>query len=341
MERMFSASQQNIACEHVPFEWIGDHVLVQRFNALLLISMMQFVYAILAYGTTFVWGWTNSYLDVHDWKTYVQAFGGISIVTIIAAVIVRFRVDGEKTLLKVKIYTGLMVVELLLWGARMGYIIHEYHENYFEFPYRDFFVNIASNLFVLVFLLVGMSVGAKVIHRTTKPQYSLLSDNTEETPHFRLVQLFYPLRLISLVQLTYSAAAFFVVLVSMEQTYDRGTSLLITPAAGGFTIISALLIIFFARLGKRALTYYAIMQMIDMVTGLMRGVAGLLYILFWINKGTPRDSLGEHQLIVAISIGTAFPLFYWVLGVITAYRTRVQIDTESTTIQDSDRVYGI
>jgi len=233
-----------------------------------------------------------------------------------------------------------MVVEILLWIARMVHIIYELNAANWEFPYQDYFASSISSFFVLVLLLTGMSVGAKVIYRATKPQYSLLTNGNEESNEFRAATHFYPLRIIAFIQLAYTLTSWgLVFLPAKDESFDLGTSLLIAPAAGVLTAIAAFELFFCLSLGKRVLTYFAIFETIDMVTGVLRAIAGVLYIILWVNKGFKEPS-SDHQLIMAISIGTAFPVFYWMLGIMTAYRTRVQIEMDAHLNKD-DSVYGI
>lgn len=107
---MHSGEQYHIACEPVPFDWISDAVLVQRFNALRQVSLIQFVcfhlvntlfyaisgmiviflslkliclfkvYAVIAYALTFTDVWANSSDDIStsNWRNLIQGVGGVS-----------------------------------------------------------------------------------------------------------------------------------------------------------------------------------------------------------------------------------------------------------------------
>lgn len=104
-----------------------------------------------------------------------------------------------------------------------------------------------------------MGVAAKVIHRVRITQYSLLTNeepnSDADSPASRIALHFYPLRVLAFVQLVYALLAFISVFEPVVDNYDVGTYLLITPAAGVLTMVSALLLFFCAHLGKPLLTY--------------------------------------------------------------------------------------
>ena len=123
------------------------------------------------------------------------------------------------------------------------------------------------------------------------------------------------------------------------ETYDVGVFLLVTPAAGFLTIASGLLTFFCLQCGKSLPTIvssfnpslppslpppppsplflsltqikYAILQTVDLVTGVLRVVGGVLYIVLWINRSS-QDPLENRQIIATVCVSTAFPVFYWV-----------------------------
>lgn len=333
-------SSTNISCEPYPWEWQEDQGLAQSFNAVRVVSLVQLVFTVLGYAAKYA---TFHYTNDHFRILYdLQAPGGISGLSIIAALILRHEGDGQRSLLICKIYSALTGLDFIAWAASAAYSLYELVPGYEDgLDLLDRVRPLSMHVFVGILLLVCLVEGLRVVRKASHQQYSLLSDSEVMAPAQTSLD-YRVLRKLCIVQLTYTLFGAIATVVGAYLTTDLGSlTLLLTPGAGVFTIL-ACLSVFFSLFGNSLPTNYSIMISIDLITGLMRVAGAFTYgLLKYPDAHDPDNDPSKEAFFIPGAIWAAFPVFYWLLGIIIAYRTRVHIEMNKNLSTQVDGVFAI
>jgi len=335
-------SSTNISCEPYPWEWQEDQALAQSFNTVRVISLVQLVFAVLGYAakySTFYFDKEHFHLHILD---DIQAPGGVSVLSIIAAIILRFQGDGQRSLLLCKIYSALTGLEFVAWAARTAYSLYELVPGYQDgLDLLDRVRPLSLYVFVGIMLIVCLVEGLRVVRKASHQQYSLLTDSEVVAPVKTSLD-YRVLRRVCVVQLAYTLFGATATVVSAYLTTDLGSlTLLLTPGAGAFTVL-ACLSVFFSLFGNSLLANYSIMISIDLITGLMRVTGAFTYgLLKYPDAHDPDTDPSKEAFFVPGAIWAAFPVFYWLLGIVIAYRTRVHLEMNKNLSTQVDGVFAI
>jgi len=357
-------ARRSISWEPNPHEWQEDPVLVQHFSTVRILSLVQLVYAVLGFGTYAVVILifdANGLTYIHRFQDLVQSCG-ISYASIIAALLMRYRGGGRRTLLITKIYVILTGLDLLGWAVAFGHLVYEIATfQSADWVDRTFFITdnvyyVSCYLFVGILLSACFVAGLRVVRRaSSKLSYFPIGGENDVTSPL-VIQAsgtdmdYYPLRMLCVIQLAYAILNLTNVIIPYcypEFYIFPWLTLLLEPEVGVFTVVACLAVFlhhlrpnFFSRFRTSLLTFYSIMIAIDFITGLIRLLVGFAY---WVHQYSVYGAwlVDKELAFIPAALWALFPLFYWVLGIIIARRTRMYIYMNRQLSTQIDRTYGI
>jgi len=328
----------NIGCESFPIEWLADPQLLHSFNALRIVSILQMVFVFLGYADSISTFYIeNQTFNITD---FLQAPGAISLLTVIAAVALRYRGDGEQSILQAKIYSCFVGLDFFGWIARVAYNLSQFVSKYDTMTKTDEYDAImlfSFQIFGGILLLVGLAKGLRIVRQGSQQHYTILASNHGSSSTKGYLE-FRPLRSICTIQVAFTVFGAMIPLIATYLAYGDKVgvlTLLLSPGNSIFTI-AASLFIFSGWFGHSRLTYYSILLMVDILTTLMRISGGVTYFGVLYPDGESKEYFFVHNLIWA-----AFPIFYWAIGIYIAYRTKIYLEVHKHSFAQAESVFSM
>jgi len=297
----------------------------QSLHALRIIGLFQIGYVIMGYATSIITQVSESE-GISD--GILQAPGGISILSAVAAVLIRLDCSPQQSKSQLLIYMALVVLDLVGWLLRLILTFR-------SIAITSYIATLTPFIFILILSIMGILEARTLKSLVETTRYAPLSvspsDDEKRLDRTFTELCYYPMRKFIILQVAYCVVVCYSRVIASSLQSDGLLSFLVTPGAAVLTIVASVAVYSYCAPLHQLNLAYIIMIGVDGLFGLIRLAIG------FIMSSDFKLNMSPNVYFITAVLWSIFIYYIWGMGIYQMLKVRRHI-VESSVYADSSHV---
>jgi len=314
----------------------------QSLHALRIIGLVQMGYVIIGYATGIISLVTESQ-DLS--QAILQAPGGISILSAVAALLIRLDCRAQQSKTQLLAYISLVSLDLLGWVLRIILTLYSTALNN-SISHARAIITYSPFGFVLVLSILGIleAKTLKSLVETTRYAPLSVSSSTSDAEEKRGMDrgftelCYYPLRRVCVLQLAYCLLFGYFRVIGAYILHSMGMlEFLVNPGLGLLTPVAVVFVLNYCFPPPKLNILYSILIGLDATTGLIRLALGFMFSTSLYTS----TSETRNVYFVSATLWSLFIFYLWGIGIYESQKVRRRLADRSIFGDQVDHIFSL